>query len=841
MMNSNDIRNSFLDYFESKGHKIIPSASLIPHDNSLLFTAAGMVPLKDYFLGNKDTDTPNMVSSQKCLRTIDIDIIGDTDRHLSFFEMLGNFSVGKYFKEEAIKYSYEYITEVLKVDKDKLWFTVYKTDEEAYKIWKDVIGIPDERIQRGDTDNFWHMNIPGPCGPCSEIFIDRGEEYGDDGGPIGGGEDRFIEIWNLVFMESIQEEPFNVVDELPNKNIDTGMGLERIAMVMQNKKNLFDTDLFQPLYKALLKNTDQSDEKYEKIIIDHIKSSTFMISDGVVPTNEGRGYVLRRLIRRAIRAYNQLKNSAASLDYLIEIVVEIYKHSYPELDKNKDKIIKLFKKEEELFQKTLNKGIQEISTLVHNNKTVSAQDAFYLFETFGFPFELTKEIASENDIDINDNEFYKLYDEHKVKSKSEKNKDTDKFIFDVDPNVFVGYDQVNSLTKVYHVEKYENKFIVFTENNPFYFEAGGQISDRGTISIENNSVEVIDVYQAPNGATGLIVKDDLFSIDQEVKLEVNKSFRSGVSKSHTAAHIVHTSLRNILGDHVAQAGSNVSPGKFRFDFSHTEKVTADELDEIFTLSNNAIFNDFEVKTEIMNIDDAKNQGALAFFGDKYDDDVRVVNIGDFSKELCGGTHVHNSNDVGLIVLLQESSIGSNLRRVEMLSGKHAYEFLTSAYKSYKSVANILQVSEENVSNKLQKQIETLETYEEKIKNFRSLEIRSLIESIEDNLETINKYKVYINEVPLETSNELRNFALQIINETEVDIVLLYASINGKNSIVGATKNTISLDISTIVTEISKLYGGGASKDSDLSIGGGPNNFDTSKALNIAKDLILKES
>ena len=840
-MNSNDIRNSFLDYFESKGHKIIPSASLIPHDNSLLFTAAGMVPLKDYFLGNKDTDTPNMVSSQKCLRTIDIDIIGDTDRHLSFFEMLGNFSVGKYFKEEAIKYSYEYITEVLKVDKDKLWFTVYKTDEEAYKIWKDVIGIPDERIQRGDTDNFWHMNIPGPCGPCSEIFIDRGEEYGDDGGPIGGGEDRFIEIWNLVFMESIQEEPFNVVDELPNKNIDTGMGLERIAMVMQNKKNLFDTDLFQPLYKALLKNTDQSGEKYEKIIIDHIKSSTFMISDGVVPTNEGRGYVLRRLIRRAIRAYNQLKNSAASLDYLIEIVVEIYKHSYPELDKNKDKIIKLFKKEEELFQKTLNKGIQEISTLVHNNKTVSAQDAFYLFETFGFPFELTKEIASENDIDINDNEFYKLYDDHKVKSKSEKNKDTDKFIFDVDPNVFVGYDQVNSLTKVYHVEKYENKFIVFTENNPFYFEAGGQISDRGTISIENNSVEVIDVYQAPNGATGLIVKDDLFSIDQEVKLEVNKSFRSGVSKSHTAAHIVHTSLRNILGDHVAQAGSNVSPGKFRFDFSHTEKVTADELDEIFTLSNNAIFNDFEVKTEIMNIDEAKNQGALAFFGDKYDDDVRVVNIGDFSKELCGGTHVHNSNDVGLIVLLQESSIGSNLRRVEMLSGKHAYEFLTSAYKSYKSVANILQVSEENVSNKLQKQLETLETYEEKIKNFRSLEIRTLIESIEDNLETINKYNVYINEVPLETSNELRNFALQIINETEVDIVLLYASINGKNSIVGATKNTISLDISTIVTEISKLYGGGASKDSDLSIGGGPNNFDTSKALNIAKDLILKES
>jgi alanyl-tRNA synthetase len=840
-MNSNDIRNSFLDYFESKGHKILSSASLIPHDNSLLFTAAGMVPLKDFFIGNKDTDTPNMVSSQKCLRTIDIDIIGDTDRHLSFFEMLGNFSVGKYFKEDAIKYSYEYITEILKVDKDKLWFTVYKTDEEAYKIWKDVIGVPEDRIQRGDTDNFWHMNIPGPCGPCSEIFIDRGVEYGDDGGPIGGGEDRFIEIWNLVFMESIQEEPFNVVGELPKKNIDTGMGLERISMIMQNKKNLFDTDLFQPLYKGLLKNTDHTGEKYEKIIIDHIKSSTFMISDGVVPTNEGRGYVLRRLIRRAIRAYNQLKNSPSSLDYLIEIVVEMYKDSYPELVKNKDKITKIFKKEEELFQKTLNKGIQEINTLVDSNKNFTPQDAFYLFETFGFPFELTKEIASENGIDINDNEFYKLYDEHKVKSKSEKNKDTDQFIFDVDSNEFVGYDQVTSLSKVYHIEKYKDKYIVFTEKNPFYFEAGGQISDKGTISLENKSVDVIDVYQSPNGATGLIVEDDLFSIDQEVKLEVNRSFRSGVSKSHTAAHIVHTSLRNILGEHVAQAGSNVSPGKFRFDFSHTEKVSTDELDEIFTLSNNTIFSDFKVKTEIMNIDEAKNQGALAFFGDKYDDDVRVVNIGNFSKELCGGTHVHNSNDVGLIVLLQESSIGSNLRRVEMLSGKHAYEFLTSAYKSYKSVADILQVSEENVSNKLQKQLETLETYEEKINKFRSLEITSLIESIKDNLETINKYNVYINDVSLETSNELRNFALQIINETEVDIVVLYASINGKNSIVGATKNTISLDISTIITEISKLYGGGASKDSDLSIGGGPNNFDTSKALNIAKDLILKES
>ena len=321
-MNSSEIREKFLKYFEENNHKRLNSASLIPIDETLLFTAAGMVPLKDYFLGNKKADNPNMVSSQKCVRTVDIDIIGDTDRHLSFFEMLGNFSIGSYFKKEAIKYSYEFITEELGVDKDKLWFTVYKDDQEALDIWKNDIGVPPERIQKGNEDNFWHMNIPGPCGPCSEIFIDRGEKYGEDGGPIGGGEDRFIEIWNLVFMESIQDQPFQVIDELPNKNIDTGMGLERIAMILQEKETLFDTDLFSPLINELKTKIDKSNSKFEKVIIDHIKTTTFMLADGVVPTNEGRGYILRRLIRRAVRANNQLCDEYVSLSYLIDVVVD---------------------------------------------------------------------------------------------------------------------------------------------------------------------------------------------------------------------------------------------------------------------------------------------------------------------------------------------------------------------------------------------------------------------------------------------------------------------------------------------------------------------------------------
>ena len=397
-MKSSEIRSAFLNYFEDSNHKIMPSASLIPIDETLLFTAAGMVPFKDYFLGNAKPPSNNLVSSQKCIRTIDIDIIGDTDRHLTFFEMLGNFSIGEYFKEDAIKLAYNFITEILGISPDDLWFTVYKDDDESFNIWKDLIGVPEHKIQRGDKDNFWQMNIPGPCGPCSEIFIDRGEMYGKDGGPIGGGEDRFIEIWNLVFMESIQDEPYNVIGALPAKNIDTGMGLERIAMVLQDKKSPFEIDTFSTVYEVLKPKIINQNSKQERIVLDHMKASTFMISDGVVPTNEGRGYILRRLIRRAIRAFYGLTNNVESLEFLINPIIELYEDSYPELVKNKDKILKLFVTEEQLFHKTLEKGTIEIQKLLTEKDSFNEEKAFFLFETFCFPYELTKEIAEENGI-----------------------------------------------------------------------------------------------------------------------------------------------------------------------------------------------------------------------------------------------------------------------------------------------------------------------------------------------------------------------------------------------------------------------------------------------------------
>ena len=840
-MNSNEIREEFLKFFEQNNHKIMPSASLIPIDETLLFTAAGMVPFKDYFLGNNKPPHTNLVSSQKCIRTVDIDIIGDTDRHLTFFEMLGNFSIGEYFKEQAIKHAYEFITKNLGINPDDLWFTVYKDDDESFNIWKDVIGVPEERIQRGDKDNFWQMNIPGPCGPCSEIFIDRGPDYGEEGGPIGGGEDRFIEIWNLVFMESIQDEPYNVVGELPAKNIDTGMGLERIAMVLQDKESPFEIDTFESIYEQLKPKIKTPNKKYERIILDHMKASTFMISDGVVPTNEGRGYILRRLIRRAIRAYYGLTNEIDSIEFLISPIVEIYKDHYPDLYKNIDKIKKLYTTEENLFHKTLEKGTVEINRLIQDKETFDEEKAFYLFETFGFPYELTKEIAFENNIQLNDDKYMKKFQEHQAKSSAFKKETSNISEFDVDCNVFTGYENTNTISEVTLVLNENGTTTIFTEATPFYYEAGGQISDQGSIVFEDKEYTVADVVQSSSGATGLVINEDIeIQSGEKIESKVNESFRRSVSKSHTSAHIVHSSLRNILGDHVAQAGSYVAPGRFRFDFSHSEKVTQEELNEIFTLSNKNVFSDLKVDTKIMNIDEAKKEGALAFFGDKYDDDVRVVNIGNFSKELCGGTHVSNSNEIGLIVLLNESSIGSNLRRVEMLSGFEAYDFMTNAYNSYKNVSNLLNTNIENVPRKLESFFNSYEELKSQVDQFKQIRNNEMVDQISNKFENVGDYKVFINQVSMDTVDDIRNVAINSINNGVVDYIYLIAQIESKFVIVAMKNEKViqDMNVSELVIETSKNFGGGASKDQVLSVGGGPNDYSIDETLKYVKESIV---
>ena len=841
-MKSNEIRSAFLEYFKNSDHKIMPSASLIPIDDTLLFTAAGMVPFKDYFLGNAKPPSNNLVSSQKCIRTVDIDIIGDTDRHLTFFEMLGNFSIGEYFKEDAIKHAYKFITEDLKINPEDLWFTVYKDDDESFNIWKNVIGVPEEKIQRGDKDNFWQMNIPGPCGPCSEIFIDRGEQYGDDGGPIGGGEDRFIEIWNLVFMESIQDEPYNVIGELPTKNIDTGMGLERIAMVLQDKNSPFEIDTFLPIYNLLKPKINNENSKFERIVLDHMKASTFMLSDGVVPTNEGRGYILRRLIRRAIRAFYGLTTNIESLEFLISPIIDIYTDQYPDLLKNKDKILKLYLTEEKLFHKTLEKGTIEIQKLIKDKKSFNEDKAFFLFETFGFPYELTKEIALENGITLEDSKYMKKFEEHQTKSSSFKKDSTESSNFDVDCNIFTGYEETTTLSDVLMVSVDELSTTIFMEKNPFYYEAGGQISDKGKIIYEDNEFQVNEVIQTNSGAIGLKINKSLnISTGEKIESVVDESFRRSVSKSHTSAHIVHSSLREILGDHVAQAGSYVSPGRFRFDFSHSEKVSSEQLAEIFSLSNKNVFQDLDVSTKIMNIDDAKKEGALAFFGDKYDDDVRVVNIGEFSKELCGGTHVGNSNEIGLIVLLNESSIGSNLRRVEMLSGYEAYDFMTNAYNSYKNVSNILKTNIDDVPKKLETFLNTYEELKSKIDKYKQIENNQIVENISNNLNVINKFKTYVGSIETDSVDSLRNIAVTAINNEVADYVYLIANIDSKYVIVSMKneKKIKDLNVSNLVIETSQNFGGGASKDETLSIGGGPKDYSIDKTLMFVNENLNK--
>ncbi len=841
-MKSNEIRNAFLEYFKNSDHKVMPSASLIPIDDTLLFTAAGMVPFKDYFLGNTKPPSNNLVSSQKCVRTVDIDIIGDTDRHLTFFEMLGNFSIGEYFKEDAIKHAYKFITEDLKINPDDLWFTVYKDDDEAFNIWKDVIGVPEEKIQRGDKDNFWQMNIPGPCGPCSEIFIDRGEKYGDDGGPIGGGEDRFIEIWNLVFMESIQDEPYNVIGELPAKNVDTGMGLERIAMVLQEKNSPFEIDTFLPIYNLLKPKIKNENSKFERIVLDHMKASTFMLSDGVVPTNEGRGYILRRLIRRAVRAFYGLTTNIESLEFLINPIVDIYTDQYPDLLKNKDKILKLYLTEEKLFHKTLEKGTIEIQKLIKNKKSFNEAKAFFLFETFGFPYELTKEIALENGITLEDSKYMKKFEEHQAKSSSFKKESTESSNFDVDCNIFTGYEETTTLSDVLMVSLDELSTTIFMEKNPFYFEAGGQISDQGKIIYEDNEYKVDEVIQTNSGAIGLKINKSLnISTGEKIESVVDDSFRRSVSKSHTSAHIVHSSLREILGDHVAQAGSYVAPGRFRFDFSHSEKVSSEQLSEIFSLSNKSVFQDLDVSTKVMNIDDAKKEGALAFFGDKYEDDVRVVKIGEFSKELCGGTHVGNSNEIGLIVLLNESSIGSNLRRVEMLSGYEAYDFMTTAYNSYKNVSSILKTNIDDVPTKLETFLNTYEELKSKIDKYKQIENNQIVENISNNLNVINKLKTYVGSIETDSVNSLRNIAVTTINNEVADYVYLISKIDNKYVIVSMKNEKIIKDfnVSNLVIETSQNYGGGASKDETLSIGGGPKDYSIDKTLMFVNENLNK--
>ncbi|HIY08573.1 MAG TPA: alanine--tRNA ligase [Firmicutes bacterium] len=703
----NELREMFLSFFESKGHTRLPSFPLVPQDDaSLLLINSGMAPMKKYFLGVKTPPNKRVTTCQKCIRTPDIERVGKTARHGTYFEMLGNFSFGDYFKEEATTWAWEFITQVLKMPTDKLWVTIYENDDEAFKIWTEHRGVPAERVVRlGKEDNFWEIGS-GPCGPCSEIYFDRGEKYGC-GKPtcgVGCDCDRYVEFWNLVFTQFDGDGKGNY-PPLEHPNIDTGMGLERLACIMQGVDNLFEVDTVQRIMQHICKIagvTYKQDEKTDvslRVITDHIRSTTMMISDGIVPQNEGRGYVLRRLLRRAARHGRMLGIHEPFLYKVCETVIQENKVAYPELEQHKDYIIKVIRVEEERFARTIDQGIELLSSLIDKldstmdgTRKLSGAEAFKLYDTFGFPIDLTKEILDEKGLGVDEEEFSHLMDEQRKRAREARAALGDvSWVEDALAgskltNLFTGYQSLTGNAQVQAIMvdgalvdqagTGDPAALILTET-PFYAEMGGQVGDTGLITSDHMVFEVTDTRRSADGLFihNGVVKSGIVSRGDQVQTAVDASRRADITRNHTACHMLQAALRQVLGDHVHQAGSMVDEHVCRFDFSHFSAMTADELRQVEDIVNSKILEAIDLSTQEMSIDEAKAEGAMALFGEKYGDRVRVVSVGDFSKELCGGCHVSNSAKVGLFKIVKESSVAAGIRRIEAVTGKGVMDYI----------------------------------------------------------------------------------------------------------------------------------------------------------------------
>ncbi len=864
-MDSTRIRSTFLRYFEEKGHTVRPSAPLIPVDPTLLLTNAGMVPFKPYFLGEEAPPYPRATSVQKVFRAVDIDIIGTTARHFTFFEMLGNFSFGDYFKEKAIPYAYELVTDGFGIDPESLWFTVHESDDEAAQIWIDDVGVAPERVQRRGKDNFWQMGVAGPAGPSSEIFYDRGARYGADGGPAVD-EERFVEIWNLVFMQYIQDEPYHVVGDLPAKSIDTGMGLERIAMVLQEKETVFDIDTVRPVlavgerHSGVTYGSDPFTDVSLRVLADHGRSMALLISDGVIPSNEGRGYVLRRVLRRAVRHAWRLGGEGLITPLLVDETVKILGSWYPELVEKKSFIQDVVSREEDRFRATLASGHnlldQELAQLGEGGR-ISGSVAFKLHDTYGFPIELTTEIAAEHDVDVDMHAFEQEMAEQRERARSawkgvEESADADVYRRVLDttgPSAFLGYAELATTSTVaamlregesIQVAGVGDKVEVFLDQTPFYAEAGGQVGDRGLLEGPGLRGVVTDTQAAVPGLVShhVHITEGTIRVGQQVEARVDAPRREAISKSHTGTHILHSSLRSVLGDHVHQAGSRVEAGRLRFDFSHFSGLSQEEFSEIERLSNRRVISNAHVHTVTTSMDQAKEMGALAFFGDKYGDVVRVVEIGGFSKELCGGTHTPSSGQVGPLVILGESSIGSNLRRVEAYSGNNAYEYLSGLRRRLGETGDMLRSTPDDVPERVRQLLDRTRSLEEELKEMRvRLEAEEAGELVRD-AEEIGGVKVLIASRTNVPAGQLRGLALTLRDRLGEGVVVLASANEGKGALVGVvTKNLVERGVSAaeLILPGARTLGGGGSRDPELAQAGGPKGEHLQEALDAIRE------
>ncbi|RMD47583.1 MAG: alanine--tRNA ligase, partial [Aquificota bacterium] len=792
-LNSDEIRKSFLKYFEGKGHQIVKSASIIPEtDPTLLFVNAGMVPFKNVFLGLEKRPYKKAASCQKVFRVSgkhnDLDNVGYTPRHHTFFEMLGNFSFGDYFKKEAIEYAWEYLTKILEIPEEKLHVSVFEEDEQAYDIWKNYIGIPEEKIHKlGVEDNFWSMGETGPCGPCSEIYYDRGEEYGNP--EFGSNEDnRYLEIWNLVFMQYNRDENGNLTP-LPHPNIDTGMGLERIASVLQGAKSNYETDLFLPIIQWA---ENISDKKYNsenprdmntiamRVIADHLRAITFLISDGVFPSNEGRGYVLRRILRRALRYGKELGIERPFLFEGVDVVIDIMKDTYPELIGNKNFIKNLVKSEEERFIKTLKRGMEKLYEIIEKakkeeRKHITGKEIFTLYDTYGFPVDLIEDIARDNEFGVDIAEYYKYLEKQRERARQNwksQAKEVKKVYLDLKnklpSNEFLGYEhlelddsKVLAITKndaeVNEIKEGEEGEIIL-DRTPFYPEKGGQVGDKGVIETEGSLFEVYDTQTPVEGIIihkGKVLYGSL-KIGDVVAAKVDKEKRQDTMRHHTATHLLHAALRNVLGDHVKQAGSLVSPDILRFDFTHFESLSDEEIEKIEKVVNEEIMKNEPVICKEMLYDEAIKTGAMAIFDEKYGDVVRVISAG-ISTELCGGTHVSRTGDIGYFKIISEYAVASGTRRIEALAGRKAVEKGLKEHFLIKDISQKLTANENEIIQKieiLQKKLK------EKEKELESIKKKSIVEKITEllNIKDKNNYKIAYGKLENLSPNELRDLA-----------------------------------------------------------------------------------
>jgi alanyl-tRNA synthetase len=861
---SQEIRQAFIDFFTERDHEYRPSASLIPVDPTLLTTNAGMVPFKPYFLGEEEPPWRRAVSVQKCVRTVDIDIIGTTQRHLSFFEMLGNFSFGDYFKEKAIPWGYEFVTEGLGLDPDRLWYTVYETDDEAAQIWIDDVGVPADRVQRGGKDNFWQMGVPGPCGPSSEIFYDKGEEFGEPGGPIGGDEDRYVEIWNLVFMQNIQDEPYHVVGDLPARNIDTGLGLDRVAAVLQGVPSVFDIDTTGEIlrtaerYTRLEYGASESSDVSLRILADHGRTITFLIGDGVIPSNDGRGYVLRRVLRRAVRHGWQYGGDGLVTPRLAETTIQVMGDAYPELIERRDFILDVITREEEKFRRTLESGHQLLDTELDESEKLAGSAAFKLHDTYGFPIDLTKEIAAERGVEVDVDGFDVEMEAQRSRARAawkgsesaetaevyrgviEKHGLTDFVGYDYEASDGVILSMVREGETISQAEKGQT-IEIFLDKTPFYAESGGQVGDTGGIRTETGEAVVTDtqhVIQGLHGHRAKVTRGELL-IGQPVNSAIDSPRREGIRKSHTGTHVLHWAIRDVLGEHASQAGSLVEDGRLRFDFSHFSQVAPRELGEIEAEINQRLVDNSRVSTTITSKEEAEEMGAIAFFGDKYGDVVRVVKVGEFSTEFCGGTHTHTAGQVGPLAIISESSIGSNLRRVEALTGMAAYDHLVTVRSALRRTGELLRSPSDQVPERVEQLLEKVSGLEEQLDAIAGQRLGAMAEELAANPDSVGETALIVADVGQVSGNELRQIALGVRDRVAgSSLVVLGSSDGGKGSLVAvASKDLVARGLSAggLLANAASQLGGGGSRDPELAQAGGPEGSQLPGALEVARE------